>query len=115
MASGDAAMDHLALSKFNTNEDSVEFFERKDMDHPDTICDTIAEALLRNLYREYRRCFGKILHHNVDEALLRGGRAAAALGGKKCDAESKHLIEFRRGRCEAVFLFALKDQKEIFG
>lgn len=61
--------------------DDVEIVERKGLGHPDTICDALAETLSRNLCREYRRRFGDILHHNVDKALLCGGRAAAAFGG----------------------------------
>ena len=35
-----------------------------------------AETLSRNLCREYRSRFGDVLHHNVDKALLCGGRSA---------------------------------------
>jgi S-adenosylmethionine synthetase len=61
--------------------DEVEIVERKGIGHPDTICDALAETLSRNLCKEYQRRFGEILHHNVDKALLCGGRAAAAFGG----------------------------------
>lgn len=61
--------------------DEVEIVERKGIGHPDTICDALAETLSRNLCQEYQRRFGEILHHNVDKALLCGGRAAAAFGG----------------------------------
>ena len=61
--------------------DQVEIVERKGIGHPDTICDALAEMLSRNLCLEYQRRFGAILHHNVDKALLCGGRAAAAFGG----------------------------------
>lgn len=37
--------------------------------------------MLRNLCREYSERFGRILHHNVDKALLCGGQAAPAFGG----------------------------------
>ncbi|MGB9113827.1 methionine adenosyltransferase [Bradyrhizobium sp.] len=62
-----------------TNE--VEIVERKGIGHPDTICDALAETLSRNLCQEYQRRFGEILHHNVDKALLCGGRAVATFGG----------------------------------
>jgi S-adenosylmethionine synthetase len=55
--------------------------ERKGTGHPDTICDALAEELSRNLCREYRDQFGQILHHNIDKALLCGGRAAPAFSG----------------------------------
>ena len=61
--------------------DEVEVVERKGIGHPDSICDALAETLSRNLCKEYQRRFGEILHHNVDKALLCGGRATAVFGG----------------------------------
>lgn len=61
--------------------DEVEVVERKGIGHPDTICDALAENLSRTLCAEYRSRFGTILHHNVDKALLCGGRAEPAFGG----------------------------------
>lgn len=61
--------------------DEIEVVERKGAGHPDSICDALAETLSRNLCREYRNRIGEILHHNVDKALLCGGRAAPAFGG----------------------------------
>jgi S-adenosylmethionine synthetase len=71
----------LVVSSLELTNDPVEIVERKGLGHPDTICDALAETLSRNLCSEYRRRFGKILHHNVDKALLRGGRAAAKFAG----------------------------------
>lgn len=71
----------LIISHLQSVEDSVEVVERKGVGHPDTICDALAEMLSRALCREYRNRFGAILHHNVDKALLCGGRAAPAFGG----------------------------------
>jgi S-adenosylmethionine synthetase len=59
----------------------VEMVERKGLGHPDSICDTLAEGLSRELCRTYLRQFGRILHYNVDKALLRGGRSKPAFGG----------------------------------
>jgi len=73
-------MHNLVLSRLATSDD-VEVVERKGAGHPDTICDALAETLSRNLCREYQRRFGHILHHNVDKALLCGGRALPAFGG----------------------------------
>lgn len=70
----------LIVSDLGAADDAVEIVERKGLGHPDTICDALAETLSRNLCREYQRRFGKILHHNVDKALLSGGRAAPAFG-----------------------------------
>lgn len=61
--------------------DEVEVVERKGAGHPDTICDALAETFSHNLCREYQRRTGRVLHHNVDKALLCGGRAAPAFGG----------------------------------
>jgi S-adenosylmethionine synthetase len=74
-------MDRLIISALDSIDDEVEVVERKGLGHPDTICDALAEALSRSLCREYRSRFGHILHHNVDKALLSGGRAVAAFGG----------------------------------
>ena len=58
-----------------------ELVERKGLGHPDTICDALAEAFSAGLCRFYRDEFGMVLHHNVDKALLVGGRASPAFGG----------------------------------
>lgn len=73
-------MSSLVISPL-ARDDEIEVVERKGLGHPDTICDALAETLSRNLCREYQRRFGKILHHNVDKALLCGGRAVPAFGG----------------------------------
>ncbi len=74
-------MGALVVSTKQFFDDAVEIVERKGLGHPDTICDALAENLSRALCREYRTRFGTILHHNVDKALLCGGRAAPAFGG----------------------------------
>ena len=74
-------MKRLIVSPLDASDEAVEVVERKGLGHPDTICDALAENFSRNLCREYRRRFGEILHHNVDKALLCGGRASPAFGG----------------------------------
>ena len=74
------AMRDRVLSPLITSDD-VEVVERKGAGHPDTICDALAETLSRNLCREYQTRFGQVLHHNVDKALLCGGRASPRFGG----------------------------------
>jgi S-adenosylmethionine synthetase len=69
------------ISPLDSSEPHIEVVERKGLGHPDTICDALAETFSRNLCREYRRRFGQVLHHNVDKALLCGGRAAPAFAG----------------------------------
>jgi S-adenosylmethionine synthetase len=75
-------MQGLILSPLRaTIDEPVEIVERKGLGHPDTICDALAEDFSRNLSLEYRRRFGRILHHNVDKVLLCGGRSAPAFKG----------------------------------
>jgi S-adenosylmethionine synthetase len=59
----------------------VEIVERKGTGHPDTICDYLAEELSVALCKWYEENFGRIMHHNVDKALLVGGRAEPVFGG----------------------------------
>lgn len=59
----------------------VEIVERKGLGHPDSICDSLAEAVSLALCRFYRKQYGLVLHHNVDKVLLRGGVARSAFGG----------------------------------
>lgn len=74
-------MPSVFISKLDVAGDPVEVVERKGLGHPDTICDALAETLSRNLCREYLRRFDRILHHNVDKALLCGGRSQPAFRG----------------------------------
>lgn len=59
----------------------VEIVERKGTGHPDTICDYLAENLSVALCKWYRENLGAVMHHNVDKALLVGGRAEPVFGG----------------------------------
>jgi S-adenosylmethionine synthetase len=72
---------NFVLTQIANEPELVEFVERKGIGHPDTICDALAETLSRNLCRYYLDRFGRVLHHNVDKALLCGGAAAPAFGG----------------------------------
>jgi S-adenosylmethionine synthetase len=76
---------NLVLSPLEIHDD-VEVVERKGAGHPDTICDALAETFSRNLCDAYQKRFGKVLHHNVDKALLCGGRASPAFGGGSVDS-----------------------------
>lgn len=58
----------------------VELVERKGLGHPDSISDGIAEAVSRELSREYRDRFGKVLHHNTDEVQLVAGSSDPGFG-----------------------------------
>lgn len=59
----------------------IELVERKGKGHPDTICDSIMEAVCISLCREYLTLTGCILHHNIDKGLLVAGRSAVKPGG----------------------------------
>ncbi len=62
-------------------EQEVEMVERKGKGHPDTLADNISEAVCRELCNYYLENYGAILHHNVDKALIVGGRAIPKFGG----------------------------------
>lgn len=57
------------------DEQPVELVERKGTGHPDTICDSIMEAVCIDLCRHYQDRFGHICHHNIDKGLLVAGRS----------------------------------------
>jgi S-adenosylmethionine synthetase len=60
---------------------AFEVVERKGSGHPDTLCDAAAErfsTLLSGLYLERA---GRILHHNVDKALVTAGQTRVHYGG----------------------------------
>ncbi len=59
----------------------IELVERKGTGHPDTICDSIMEAVCLDLCREYTKAFGRICHHNIDKGLLVAGRSLPETGG----------------------------------
>lgn len=76
----------MSYSIENIGEDpsqrrDIELVERKGLGHPDSICDGIAESVSRKLCREYRDRFGKVLHHNTDEAQLVAGKSNPQIGG----------------------------------
>ncbi len=62
-------------------ENELEIVERKGTGHPDTICDSLAEEFSRELSKLYISKFGRILHHNVDKAILVGGVSNPRFGG----------------------------------
>jgi S-adenosylmethionine synthetase len=70
-----------ALEGQAAGDRAVEVVERKGIGHPDTICDALAEELSLALSHWYVEHGGRILHHNVDKVLLRGGAARPAFGG----------------------------------
>jgi S-adenosylmethionine synthetase len=59
----------------------IEIVERKGLGHPDSICDAVAEEFSLELSRFYHDKVGRILHHNVDKALLAAGVTRPRFGG----------------------------------
>jgi len=77
-------MDFIVVSEMTFDKVSLqeaEIVERKGIGHPDTICDSLAEELSVELSKLYIKELGAIMHHNVDKALLVGGRAHSKFGG----------------------------------
>jgi len=64
-----------------TEEQFIELVERKGLGHPDSICDAIADSASLALCHEYKKNFGKILHHNLDKIMLVAGESHAEIGG----------------------------------
>jgi len=62
-------------------ERRIEVVERKGIGHPDTICDSVAEAAAVALARMYRARIGAIAHYNMDKALLVAGQSVKRFGG----------------------------------
>lgn len=58
-----------------------EIVERKGLGHPDSMCDSIMDAVSVALCREYEHIAGRILHHNLDKSLLIAGQADKHCGG----------------------------------
>ncbi|HUJ17834.1 MAG TPA: methionine adenosyltransferase [Nitrospirota bacterium] len=50
-----------------------EIVERKGVGHPDTLCDSMMDAISIALSQAYLQEFGTILHHNIDKGLLAAG------------------------------------------
>ncbi len=59
----------------------VEIVERKGIGHPDSVADGIAESISRELSKYYLKHYGRILHHNTDQAEIVGGQAKPKFGG----------------------------------
>lgn len=73
----------------------VEIVERKGLGHPDSICDALAEEFSLALSRFYLDRVGRILHHNVDKALLVAGLARPRFGGGSVDEPMRILLAGR--------------------
>ncbi len=75
---------NIVVEKINytpVEEREVEIVERKGIGHPDSVADGIAENISRALSRYYLKNYGRILHHNTDQAEIVGGQAKPKFGG----------------------------------
>lgn len=69
------------LTQTPVEEQDIELVERKGLGHPDSLCDSIANCASVALCHEYKKVFGRILHHNLDKALLVAGCSNPRVGG----------------------------------
>lgn len=74
------------------NDLPLEVVERKGLGHPDTICDLLTERVSFDLANHYLRTFGKILHYNMDKALLVGGGSRPRFRGGEILEPAKFYI-----------------------
>lgn len=91
-------MRNIIVEKINSlpiEEQKIEIIEKKCLGHPDTICDAICEAVSREVSKEYKGKFGKVLHHNVDKALLVAGESQPRFSGGKVTKPIKIIISGR--------------------
>jgi S-adenosylmethionine synthetase len=86
---------NILIEKLNSTpiqEQKTEIVERKGLGHPDFICDSIVDRISVALSKEYLKKFGRILHHNIDKALLAAGEAENKFGGGKILKPMKLII-----------------------
>jgi S-adenosylmethionine synthetase len=69
-----------ALREAPVSRRRLELVERKGLGHPDTICDSLVEAISVALSRMYLDRVGAIAHYNIDKALLAAGQCRKGFG-----------------------------------
>lgn len=70
----------------------IELVERKGLGHPDTICDSLAEAVALGLNRMYLEQLGTIAHYNVDKASLIAGQSHVRFGGGEVSRPARFVV-----------------------
>jgi S-adenosylmethionine synthetase len=70
----------------------IELVERKGIGHPDTICDSLVEAVAIGLNRVYLERLGTIAHYNVDKALLIAGQSQVWFGGGEVRRSAQFIV-----------------------
>lgn len=91
-------MRNIVIEKVDSlpiEQQEIEIIEKKCSGHPDTICDAICESVSRELSKEYKKKFNRVLHHNVDKALLVAGSSQPKFGGGKVTTPIKIIISGR--------------------
>lgn len=73
-------------------DQEIELVERKGLGHPDSICDAIVNFASVALCQEYQKTFGRILHHNLDKALLAAGSSSPRVGGGTIDEPMRLIL-----------------------
>ncbi|RME55114.1 methionine adenosyltransferase [Candidatus Woesearchaeota archaeon] len=86
-------MINIVVDKLNNNK--VEIVEVKGSGHPDTLCDVLTEECSKRLSRYYLKNFGKVLHHNLDKALIVAGKAVPEFNAGKIIEPMKIIIAGR--------------------
>jgi S-adenosylmethionine synthetase len=69
-----------ALAEAPVAQRRMELVERKGLGHPDSICDSLAEAVAVALNRLYLAEVGSVQHYNVDKAMLVAGQCVKGFG-----------------------------------
>jgi S-adenosylmethionine synthetase len=91
-------------------EQLVELVERKGLGHPDSICDAIADHTSLALCREYKKTFGRILHHNLDKIMLVAGESHPKIGAGTVNQPMRFIFG---DRATASYLGKTIDVKNI--
>ncbi|RLE37738.1 S-adenosylmethionine synthase [Candidatus Woesearchaeota archaeon] len=81
--------------KDSAEKQKVEIVEHKGLGHPDSICDQVCEAASMALSQYYVKHFKRVLHHNIDKALLIAGKANPAFKGGKIIQPIKIIVAGR--------------------
>lgn len=105
----DADMHITALTSPSPPDLPFEMVERKGRGHPDTLCDSLAEAVSIGLSRHYAERFGMVLHHNVDKGLLLGGAARPEFGGGELIEPIEVVLAGRATRRFGVSVIAVEE------
>ena len=69
-----------ALNDTPVSRRRLELVERKGLGHPDTISDSLVEAISVALNRMYLGRIGAVAHYNIDKALLVAGQCSKGFG-----------------------------------